>query len=194
MKWGVDLSKYLPSSLAYSVFDIDYKSLYNYGKRIIIFDLDNTLISYRETLPNDKLIALGQELLDMGFKTYVLTNNHEKRIKPFIEKFPCTGYSIHMNKPSEKRMFRFLVKNNIANLIDIVMIGDQLVTDMLCANRLGVYGILVKSKDRSSEHFYTRINRLREKRIVKKIAVDDIQYARKIEKIVNKGDKEWLNA
>ena len=48
------MSKYIPTKLALSVYDIDYNELYANGKRIILFDLDNTLISYYENKPNEK--------------------------------------------------------------------------------------------------------------------------------------------
>jgi predicted HAD superfamily phosphohydrolase YqeG len=66
------------------------------------------------------------------------------------------------------------------------MIGDQLVTDILCANRVGVDSILVKSISRASEKWYTRINRLRDPFIVKKIAKKDALYAKQIAEIVRK--------
>lgn len=186
--------KYLPSAVSNSVFDINYKALYGYGKKVIIFDLDNTLLSYKETKPTERMINLSNELLSLGFKVYVLTNNHYSRLEEFLKEFKVTGYGNHMMKPSDRRIREFLHKEGINMMCDVVMIGDQLVTDILCANRLGVYSILVKSIDRSSEHFYTKINRLREKKIVRKIAEKDLEFAKKIEKIVNKGDKPWLNA
>ena len=65
------LLKYIPTKIALSVFDINYNELYANGKRIILFDLDNTLISYYEDEPNDKLIELGNMLLSIGFKVFV---------------------------------------------------------------------------------------------------------------------------
>ena len=66
--------KYIPTKIALSVFDINYNELYASGKRIILFDLDNTLVSYYEDEPNEKLIDLGNMLLSIGFKVYVLSN------------------------------------------------------------------------------------------------------------------------
>lgn len=48
------------------------------------------------------------------------------------------------------------------------MIGDQLLTDIVCANKIGVTNILVKSISRKTERWYTRINRLREEKVLKK--------------------------
>ncbi len=188
------MANYLPNEVASTIYDIDWKKLYLDGKRVIIFDLDNTLISYRELTPTSKLVELGKELILMGFTTYVLTNNHYSRIEKFIKEFPATDYGIHMNKPFIKNITAYLKEKNHPIDQNIIMVGDQLVTDIACANKLGVYSILIKSLDRSSEHFYTKINRLRDKRIVKSISKVDYKLALRIEEVVNKGAKKWLNA
>ena len=174
------MSKYIPTKLALSVFDIDYNELYATGKRIILFDLDNTLISYYEDEASDKLIELGNKLLNLGFLVYVLSNNHGKRINHFMKSFPASGSGNLMKKPFAYKVKKFLNDKNITDYRQIIMIGDQLVTDILCANRVGVDSILVKSISRASEKWYTRINRLRDPFIVKKIAKKDALYAKQI--------------
>ena len=104
------MSKYIPTKLAKSVYDIDYNELYANGKRIILFDLDNTLISYYEDKPNDLLIELGKKLLAIGFKVYVLSNNKGKRINLFMETFPATGSGNSMKKPFAYKVKKFLKK------------------------------------------------------------------------------------
>ena len=183
------MSKYLPTNVALSVFDVDYDTLYANGKRIILFDLDNTLISYYETLPTKELIELGKILLEKGFKTYVLTNNYESRIKAFTDLFPATETGFLMKKPFTYKIKKYLKERNITNYKEIIMIGDQLVTDIHCANRLGVDSILVKSISRASEKWYTVINRSREKWIVKRIAKKDYEFAMKIKEIIKKEKK-----
>ena len=69
------------------------------------------------------------------------------------------------------------------------MIGDQLVTDVLCANNVGVDSILVKSISRESEKFYTVINRLREPLIIKRFAKHNKEYANQILEIIKKEKK-----
>ncbi|MBQ4571214.1 MAG: HAD-IIIA family hydrolase [Bacilli bacterium] len=183
------MSKYIPTKLAKSVYDIDYNELYANGKRIILFDLDNTLISYYENKPNDLLIELGEKLLAIGFKVYVLSNNKGKRINLFMENFPATGSGNLMKKPFAHKVKKFLKNNNISNYNEIIMIGDQLVTDILCANNIGVDSILVKSISRESEKIYTIINRLREPYIVKRIARKNPEYAKEIYEIIKKEKK-----
>ena len=49
------------------------------------------------------------------------------------------------------------------------MIGDQLMTDILGSNRMGLDGILVKAIKRKTEKWYTKLNRRRENNVMKKI-------------------------
>ena len=183
------LSKYIPTKLSLSIYDIDYNELYANGKRIILFDLDNTLISYYEDKPDKKLIEFGNKLLSMGFKVYVLSNNRGKRINLFMETFPATGSGNLIKKPYAHKVKKFLKNNNINNYNEIIMIGDQLVTDNLCANNVGVESILIKSISRESEKLYTIINRWREPLIVKRIARKNPEYAAQIYKIIKKEKK-----
>ena len=180
------MSKYIPKKIALSVFDIDYNELYASGKRIILFDLDNTLISYYENIPNKKLIDFGNKLLTMGFMLYVLSNNKGKRINAFMETFPATGSGNLMKKPFPRKVKKFLINHGHNNFEEIVMIGDQLVTDILCANNVGVDSILVKSISRESEKFYTIVNRWREPFIVKSYSKKNPEYAKKIYEIIKK--------
>lgn len=180
------MSKYLPTYINTSVFSIDYTQLYASGKRIILFDLDNTLISYDEEVASKELIDLLNSLKNIGFKVYILTNNHEKRVKKFSLSFKVDGIGYHMNKPFTNRIAKYLSNNHITLLNEVIMIGDQLVTDILCANRLKVDSILVKSINRSTEKFYTVINRLREPLIIKRLSKINYDYAMEIKKIITK--------
>ena len=44
------MNHHIPTYLAQSVYDIDYNKLYANGKRVILFDLDNTLAPYDDCL------------------------------------------------------------------------------------------------------------------------------------------------
>ncbi|MCK5388163.1 MAG: hypothetical protein KAJ22_02660, partial [Candidatus Izimaplasma sp.] len=48
--------KFIPNEFHNSFFDIDFKELYNNGFRLLLTDLDNTLISYAEDKPTKKIL------------------------------------------------------------------------------------------------------------------------------------------
>ncbi len=177
------MNKYLPKNLAFSVYDIDFDTLYASGKKVILFDLDNTLASYDNIIPSKEQLKLNERLRKIGYKIYIISNNHQKRVKKFTMSFIVDGYLVHARKPNTGRIAKYIKKNNL-NLSEIIFIGDQLLTDISCANRLAIDNILVRSISRKSEKWYTKINRLREKKIIKKIAQEDYDMAQKIIEII----------
>ena len=179
------MNKYLPTFLSMSIYDIDFDTLYAKGQKVILFDLDNTIASYEEVKPNSKQLMLNEKLTKMGYKIYIISNNRIKRVKEFVETFKVKDYLTLARKPFTKRVCAFIKKNNL-NKDEIVMIGDQLLTDIVCANKIGVTNILVKSISRKTERWYTRINRLREEKVLKKIERIDGKKALEIRNIIGK--------
>ncbi len=168
--------KYLPTYVYTTIYEIDFTSLYAKGKRIILSDLDNTIASYSEKTPTKEMIKLNEYLRKLGFKIYLVSNNYDRRIKKFSEEFIIDGYLAKAKKPFTKKLEVFLKKENLKKE-EIISIGDQLVTDIAGFNGLGVDTILVKTIDLKNQKWYTKINRSREKMILKKIKkVDCIKY------------------
>ena len=65
------------------------------------------------------------------------------------------------------------------------MIGDQILTDIIGANRLGIKSILVNPIKRKTDHVFTRINRKLEKYIINKII-------KKYPYLINEALKEYI--
>ena len=173
---------YLPTYVIKSVYDIDFAKLYAEGKRIILSDLDNTLASYAEKRPSLSLKELYQEIIKYGFKIYLVTNNNNNRLLEFIKEFPVTGYLIKARKPQGKRLKKFIETENL-NSREIIAIGDQLLTDTIAYRKNNLDTILVKSIDRKTEHWYTKINRLREKNLLKRIKKENQEIYQKIKEL-----------
>ena len=166
--------KYLPTYVYTTIYDIDFTSLYASGKRIILSDLDNTIASYSEETPSKEMLEFNKYLRNLGFKIYLVSNNNDKRIKKFSEEFVIDGFLAKAKKPFTKKLEKFLSNNNLKKE-EIISMGDQLVTDISGFNKLGVDSILVKTIDQKNQKWYTKINRLREKNILKKIKKVDCE-------------------
>ena len=179
------MNRYIPTYVYLSIYDIDFNKLYASGKRIIISDLDNTLLPYHYEKATDDLIKWKEELTKMGFKFYIITNNNDKRIKRLLPSFNIDGYLVKAKKPSPKRFLNYLDELNIKKE-ETVFLGDQLVTDILCANKAGIDSILVKTIDYKCQKWYTKINRLREIFILKKMLKIDKDKAEAILKFKEK--------
>jgi len=75
---------FYPYEYVESVFSIDYNKLYNMGYRGLIFDIDNTLVHHGDD-STPEIDNLFKVIQNIGFKTLLLSNNNEERIKRFIK-------------------------------------------------------------------------------------------------------------
>lgn len=135
------LKKFYPSSYAESVFSIDYDELYKKGCRGIIFDIDNTLVHHGD-YSNERVDELFRKIHRTGFKTVLLTDNTEERVKRFVKNID-TPYICDAEKPNPAGFQKAL---DIMQLTrdKAVVVGDQIFKDILGANKAGIKSILVK--------------------------------------------------
>ena len=83
-----------------SSYDIDYKALYQSGKRAVLFDIDNTLVPHGAPA-DDRAKKLFHELHEIGFQTLLLSNNKEPRVKSFSDDVN-SKYLYRSGKPNPK--------------------------------------------------------------------------------------------
>ena len=145
-----------------SIYDIDYLKLKNRGIRCLLFDLDNTLVPIDKDVPDKKLLEFFLYIEELGIKPIILSNSSKKRVTPFKEKCNVDS-SFHSGKPFSKKYKKILETYHFKDT-QVACIGDQLLTDIYGANRLGLTSILVNPISKK-DHFRTKINRFFEKRI-----------------------------
>ena len=163
------LSKFIPTFCVKTVYDIDYIKLYERGKRIILTDLDNTLIPYDASSPDEKLKKLFEYIHSIGFEIIIVSNNHKKRVSSFASEIGCQYISFAM-KPFTKGYKKALKRTkHKKEKEEVIAIGDQLLTDILAASKLKIDSILVNPIKHKGEKWYTRLNLRREKKILKRI-------------------------
>ena len=124
-----------------SVFDIDYKKLWEKGFRGLMFDIDNTLTVHNERAEK-KEAEFFKKLRKIGFRTVVLSNNSKKRVEPFANMIKSPFVS-RAKKPLSSGYLRgmHMIGTNVSNTL---FVGDQVYTDIVGANRIGLKNILVK--------------------------------------------------
>ncbi len=159
--------KFFPQEYIDSIYCIDYNKLYAEGFRLILTDLDNTLISYKDNEPNEKLLNWKKELEELGFTIIVVSNSGKKRVKYFSDLFNVE-YVASSLKPF-KRGFKKGIKKTSFKKEETIFLGDQLMTDIYGANRMGMRPYLVKAIDQKTERFITKLNRIREKKVLRGI-------------------------
>lgn len=135
------LRRFYPDNEAESARDIDYESLYQKGYRGVIFDIDNTLVPHGAPA-DEKARALFARLRALGYRTVLLSNNKEPRVKPFADSVGSL-YVFKAGKPGRKGYVRAM-KEMGTSPADTLFVGDQLFTDVWGAKKLGIVTYLVK--------------------------------------------------
>ena len=159
------MDKFVPDLFYQNVYSIDYKKLKKMGIKCLIFDLDNTISSYEVNEPDKKIKELFYNLAK-DFKIILLSNNTKNRVRPFKEKLNVDS-SYKSSKPFKKKYQKILDLYGYKDT-EIACIGDQLLTDVLGANKMGFTSILVNPIS-PNEPFRTKINRFFERKIIKKL-------------------------
>ena len=133
--------KFYPTVYAPSAYAVDFSKLYKKGYRALILDIDNTLVEHGAP-PNEKAVAFFENLREIGFRTCIISNNHEPRVKSFAEGVG-SDYIFDAGKPSRKG-YEEAMRRMGAKKEETLFMGDQLFTDIFGANRAGIKSILVK--------------------------------------------------
>ena len=157
------LKLFLPSEHVQSIFDIDPEKLKEKGIKGVITDLDNTLVEWDRPTATPELILWFDKLRAHGILVTIVSNNNEKRVRSFSD--PLQIPFIHQARKPMARAFHKARKTMGLKLEETVVVGDQLLTDVLGGNRGGFHTILVVPVAQTDE-FRTKINRYFERKIM----------------------------
>ncbi len=133
----------IPTHVCGSIYDIDYRALAGRGIRLVLADLDNTLIPYEQSTPTPELRAWLEELRGLGLTLFVLSNSRKSRRCPEFCAALGVPFLRRAGKPGAKGYRRAMEQMGVS-AEQTVMLGDQLFTDALGANNAGVEVWLVK--------------------------------------------------
>ena len=158
--------KFVPDMYTKSIYTVNYKLLKNTKVKCLIFDLNNTIAPLTMKEPSKKLIGLFEELKDMKFKIYIVSNSTRKRVEPFKDILAVDSSYLSM-KPSLKK-FKKIYRINKYKDNQIAVIGDELITDIWCANRMNFISIFVNPMGKK-EYVSTKIGRYFENKIIDKL-------------------------
>jgi hypothetical protein len=175
MDWLFKCKAFYPFLYRKTVFDIDYQALRNEGVKLLMIDLDNTLIPYDESQPNDRIRKLFKELKELGFKVVIISNNHLDRVEAFANDLSVL-FIASAKKPLKSGFLKAHSLYPEIKNTEVVVIGDQFMTDVLGGNRCSYKVIVVDAIKRNAEKWYTRINRKLEKRVLSRIKKLDLPF------------------
>lgn len=135
---------------------LDLNRLLERNIKVLVCDIDNTLVAHDEAEPSEAVKTFIQNVKAKGIQVVLVSNNVKERVERFAQELEVKTYPF-ARKPLKGTYLKMMKDANCAPA-QIAVLGDQLLTDMLGANRVGFYTILtnpVAQKDLTC----TKINR-----------------------------------
>lgn len=150
---------------------IDFEHLHRRGYRNIILDIDNTIVTWNNHIATPDLYKRIQRIKDMGFEICLLSNNNSKaRVQSLAQDLEVLF--VHRAFKPLPWSFSLALKKLGGNIHDTLVIGDQIFTDILGGNLMGMSTILVQPIS-EKEFITTRFVRLLEKKIAGRSLKDE---------------------
>ncbi len=146
-----------------SIFELDPQELKELGIKGIIADMDNTLVPWNDRTVQPRLSRWLADLKEKGFRVCIVSNNTADKGGELARQLdiPAFWYAI---KPRRRAFRKALREMNLAAK-EVAVIGDQIFTDVLGGNRMGLYTILVTPIS-DKEFIWTRLMRRLERLVL----------------------------
>lgn len=150
------IKHFLPDQHVKNIFEITPEDLKTKGIKAIITDLDNTLVEWDRPQATPKLVSWFEEMRKNNIKVTIVSNNNENRVKAFSDPLNIP-FIFEARKPLLRAFYKALEQMKVQKN-ETVVIGDQLLTDVLGGNRGGFHTILVVPVAKT-DGFITKFNR-----------------------------------
>ena len=132
----------IPKLCFVDVFALTPAILAQHGITLLLLDLDNTLSSYSEHMPTEQVLSWMKSLQDAGVSLYIISNNRSKsRIDNYAA--ACGIASVHRAGKPHPRALHKAMQEMGKTAEETALMGDQIFTDALAANRAGALSIVV---------------------------------------------------
>lgn len=131
----------VPDRIYETVYDIPISYLKDNGIKLVMLDIDNTLVTYDDEIPTEENLSWLSTLKDEGIGIVFLSNNNDTRVRKYCDGLDTLWYA-NAHKPLVK-YHRLAISNFGVKPCECVGIGDQLFTDVLAAHMVGAKAIKV---------------------------------------------------
>ncbi|CAK1239421.1 YqeG family HAD IIIA-type phosphatase [Fructobacillus tropaeoli] len=149
-----------PTYTVESVYNLSVAELKDQGVKAVLTDLDNTLLAWNNPNGTPELHAWLKELKAAGIEVVVVSNNTWDRVEKAVSGLDV-DYVAWSLKPLPRGILKVLKKQGLQKE-DVLMVGDQMLTDVWAAHLAGVKSVLVKQLV-ESDMWQTWFNRSLEK-------------------------------
>lgn len=158
-----------PTYVVKNINELDFSSDIFKDVETLILDADNTLVPYYEKNSDEILISFLKDLKEKGFKVIIMSNNFRKEgLYKDCLSLDIKYYSFSL-KPLKLTYLKVIKENNI-NPLKTIQIGDQILTDVVGANRCKIKNIYVEPII-DSDNIFTILNRKIEKKIKRELGI-----------------------
>jgi len=164
------LEIFKPTWMVESIYNISPEQLKHLGIEVVLTDLDNTLIAWNLPEATEQTVQWIQWMKDEGIRVVIISNNSGNRVEK-VASILDVDFVPNALKPT-KRGFKKVLNKIGYNKTNILMVGDQILTDIIGAYNIGIESVLVKPI-MNSDAWNTRINRFIELRIMKLVLKKD---------------------
>lgn len=149
----------LPKVIAPALTDVTPALLHSLGVTLLMLDFDNTIVPYTTDRPTPEMERWLRQMQSSDITVCVVSNSKKRRVPAFCEErnIPCIT---HARKPFSKGIRECLTRYGV-EAGKAALVGDQIYTDTLGANRAGVVSILVKAID--NHNFWLKARHVLEK-------------------------------
>ncbi len=158
----------VPDRIVRHVCDIShYELAETLGIKAVLCDLDNTLTKWHSEEITEEVGAWLAQLRDTGIGVCIASNTSNfSRLRRIANNLGIQHFPGNAGKPGTRGL-RHALKLLEASPSEAAMVGDQLFTDIVAGNRLGLFTVLVNPLS-SYEFIGTKIvNRTAEKFVLR---------------------------
>lgn len=126
-----------------SIYTIDLAGLRRRGITLLLADLDNTIVPYTVTTPDDRVRKWLSDLEEEGIALFILSNSRKPgRARRFAEALGVP-YQGHSGKPKRKGFLTAMARMS-RTPEQTAIVGDQIFTDIWGGSNAGILSLLVK--------------------------------------------------
>lgn len=132
----------MPTIATKSILDISPELLREMGVTAILLDVDNTLSHHGSQTPFEGSIEWVRTMEQAGFRCIIVSNNTQARITPFARQYGLP-FIWRACKPLPIGYWKACKKLGVKPK-QAVIVGDQVYTDIVGANAIGMPSILLE--------------------------------------------------
>ncbi|MDD3165178.1 MAG: YqeG family HAD IIIA-type phosphatase [Oscillospiraceae bacterium] len=133
---------FIPKKMADHTEQVSVSALKRQGIALVMLDFDNTIVPYTTSEPTPEMDRWLKDAMESGVQMCVVSNSKKPRVQLFCARYglPCMTKA---RKPGGRGIRAALAEYHCRPQ-QAALIGDQIFTDVLGANRAGVCSILIR--------------------------------------------------